>query len=190
MAFTSKVIFMLLASSLAWWQGYSKGSTPTTTIDDTLTSITTILNNLTTQVDGITDEASAMILGPKIAPGIDEIANAFTQGDTNLTTVSGPLADTDGDAVVQKFEMLVVALETLLKALSAKNTFTGLEDFTEQIRTALFGLISAAVDGYNFDLVSLLPNSETDGRTLNDRCSKAIDGALKAYSQLLSPECQ
>ncbi|CAM6114913.1 unnamed protein product [Calypogeia fissa] len=186
MAFTSKVIFMLLASSLTWWQASSKGSTPTTTIDDTLTSITTISNNLTTQVVGITDMTFAMV-GPKIAPGIEEIANAFTQGDTYLKTVSGQLSDTDGDAVVEKFKMLVVALEKLLEALSAKNTFTGLKVFTEQISAALVCLRSAAIDGDSFDLVSLLPVSvKKAGRNLIKQLSTAIVDALKRYNQ----ECQ
>ncbi|CAM6100075.1 unnamed protein product [Calypogeia fissa] len=183
MAFTSKVVFVLLVSSLAWCQVFSQESKPVRTIVKGLADLTALTNNLTTQVKGIAAMGNFISEGPKVLQGIQNITNMFSEQDDYLKTLPvAPLSDPNRK-LLEAYEKLLVAVQDLMNVLADQYTPTGLEDSAKKLRTAVEDLIVQATGYYTFDLVELYPSSQTqDGRLLERDLAFAIAVVIFLYN--------
>ncbi|CAM6100076.1 unnamed protein product [Calypogeia fissa] len=182
MAFTSKVVFVLLVSSLAWCQASAQESKPVGTIVKGLGNLTTLINSLTTEVNEI-EIGNFINEGPKVVQGIVNIAQNFSVLYDYLETLpKTPLSDPEGK-ILEAYQELVVAVQNLMNALSDQYTPTGLEDFAPKLRTALEGLLNQAIPKYSYDLLYLYSCSQIKkGLDLRKALGVAIIGVIDKYN--------
>ncbi|CAM6114835.1 unnamed protein product [Calypogeia fissa] len=170
MAFTSKVVFVLLFSSLAWCQDSEQESEAVEPIVKGLKELATLSKNLATKVNGFA-MGNFKSEGPNVIQGIENIGKKFYDLDGDLLALlNAPggvskLSDPK-DKLLKAYKKLVVAVQELRDALIAQ--YTGLEDFARGLRIDLEVLDDHAIE-YSSDLTELCP------------LSQAIEVHLQAY---------
>ncbi|CAM6081525.1 unnamed protein product [Calypogeia fissa] len=185
MAFTSKVVILLLFSSLAWWQASALGRSAEI-VTQGLNNIETVTRSLYAEGKGIS-KSNFEVKGPQVVDGIKNITKACFRASLSVQKVKNDsvdsfrLSDSDTAAVLQALrgagfaQLLLSALFTDLKYRQY------LVRYRPSVEEALITRRSS-LDSYFSILISLIPKeSEQAFRKIFKTVRNAEDLAISKY---------
>ncbi|KAG6556044.1 hypothetical protein Mapa_001985 [Marchantia paleacea] len=183
MAFSSKAVFMLLLTTLAFHhaQALSNGETITERIQHGFTEVTTTAETLKIAAEKI-DIFNAPQQGITIAQGLAAIIAKIGHGIEKMNNETLPaLPDDDAKVVIEALKEFVKVHKAMLRVVMEKNELPTMIASFEPIRMTLVSM-EVGFEFFAFDLIALIPTQRRAAEKQFADLHDMLKDTLNTYS--------